>query len=57
MEQREAELKRQIQELRIIVDETKRQESVNEILEGNFFQSLSEEAKRFRQERQQPGSG
>ncbi len=45
---REARLKAQIQELRIEIDEIKRSKQVEEIVETDYFQRLSAQAKRLR---------
>lgn len=52
VENREAELKRQIDELKIFIDESKKEKYVSEIVESDFFQSLSEKAKNIRNQRQ-----
>jgi HAMP domain-containing protein len=51
VEQREAELRKQIDELQIVIDETKKQKHVSEIVESDFFQSLTEKAKHIREQR------
>lgn len=45
---REAQLKAQIQELRIEIDEIKRSKQVEEIVDTDYFQRLSAQAKRMR---------
>ncbi len=53
VERREAELRRQINELRVEVDEGKKQKNVEEIVESDFFQALSSKADKIRQRRQE----
>ncbi len=48
VQEREAALKAQIQQLKIEIDEAKKQQQVSEIVETEYFQKLSEEAKRLR---------
>ena len=45
---REQKLRRQIQQLRIEVDDVKRQQQVTEIVETDFFQDLQNKARRIR---------
>ena len=45
---RERELKQQVQELRIEINQTKRKRQVKEIVEGDFFQDLQDKAKKMR---------
>jgi|GEM_PF-3480978 len=45
---REQKLRRQIQQLRIEVDDVKRQQQVTEIIETDFFQDLQNKARRIR---------
>jgi hypothetical protein len=52
---RETELRKQVEGLKIVIDETKRKKAVEEITESEFFQSLSERASQIRQ-RQRPSS-
>ncbi len=49
--QREQKLIRQVQELRIQIDESKTKQQVGEIVETEFFQNLQEKAKKMRSER------
>jgi GAF domain-containing protein len=48
---RESQLKAQIQELRIEIDEIKRSKQVEEIVDTDYFQRLSAQAKRLRSSR------
>jgi CHASE3 domain sensor protein/GAF domain-containing protein len=50
---REQSLRQEIQQLRIEIDENKRQEQVNEIVDSDFFQDLRAKARNLRN-RQQP---
>jgi len=45
---REQQLKQQIQELRIVIDESKKQSQVAEITESEYFQSLREKVQVLR---------
>ena len=47
--QREEKLKKQVIELQIMIDEGKRQEQVEEIVDSDFFRDLQEKARRMRQ--------
>ncbi len=47
--QREQTLKRRVEQLRIEVDEARRQKQVSEIVETDFFQELQAKAKRMRE--------
>ncbi len=49
--EREDNLKQQVQQLTIQIDETKRQQSVQELTDTNFFADLKAAAKKLRQER------
>jgi transcriptional regulator with GAF, ATPase, and Fis domain len=51
VEQREAKLRKEIDELQIAIDENKKQKYVNEIIESDFFQALTEKAKTIREQR------
>ena len=53
VERREAELRRQIDALKIEVDESKKQKNVEEIVESDFFQALSSKADKIRQRREE----
>ncbi|MDX2271937.1 MAG: cache domain-containing protein [Cyanobacteriota bacterium] len=48
---REKQLKEEVKELRIEIDEAKRQKQVNEIVDSEFFQDLAEKAKTIRRNR------
>jgi uncharacterized protein involved in exopolysaccharide biosynthesis len=48
---REAQLRAQVQELKIVIDEVKRQKQVSEIVDTDFFQDLTSKAKSLRQKR------
>ena len=49
---RELELKQQVHQLSIQIDETKRQQAVDELTDTEFFEELQQAAQRVRQERQ-----
>lgn len=51
VKQREDELKQQVQKLTIEIDETKRQRTVSELTDTNFFADLKAAAQRIRAER------
>lgn len=51
VQEREEELRQKVLELRIEVDEAKRKQEVEEILESDYYQSLKEKAKRMRQQK------
>ncbi len=56
VELRETELRKQIDELQIVIDEGKKQKYVAEIVESDFFQELTSKAKLIRNKRHdQPG--
>ena len=46
--QREQTLRRQVEELKIEIDEVKRKKQVSEIVESDFFQDLQAKARRMR---------
>ena len=46
---RETDLRKQVEGLKIVIDETKRKKAVEEITDSEFFQSLSERAAKIRQ--------
>jgi hypothetical protein len=46
---RETDLRKQVEGLKIVIDETKRKKAVEEITESEFFQNLSERASKIRQ--------
>jgi hypothetical protein len=46
---RETELRKQVEGLKIVIDETKRKKAVAEITDSEFFQSLSDRAAKIRQ--------
>ena len=50
---REQRLKRQVQELQIVIDERKRQEQVSELTESDFFRDLAQKATELRNSRHQ----
>ncbi len=50
---REQALRQQVEELRIEIDETKRQKQVSEIVDSDFFQGLQERARAMRQRKLQ----
>ncbi len=50
--QRETHLRRQVEELKIRIDENKKQEAVEEIAETEFFRSLQEKSRDLRRRRQ-----
>lgn len=47
---REQKLKQQVAELQIMIDDTKRQEQVNEIVDSDFFRDLQNKAVKMRQD-------
>ena len=51
--EREESLKQQVAELKIEIDEVKRQQQVGEIVDSDFFQDLRDKAKTIRQRRGQ----
>lgn len=50
--QREQTLRRQVEELKIEIDEAKRQKQVSEIVDSDFFQNIQARARTMRQRRQ-----
>ena len=52
VELRETELRKQIDELQIVIDEGKKQKYVAEIVESDFFQELTSKAQQIRKKRQ-----
>lgn len=54
--QREQTLRRQVAELKIEIDEAKRQKQVSEIVDSDFFQNVQARAQAMRQRRQQSDS-
>ena len=48
VKQREEKLRRELKKLRIEIDQSKRERHVSEIVESDFFQSLTEQAKKLR---------
>jgi hypothetical protein len=46
--QREQTLRQQVEALKIVIDETKRQMQVNEIAETDFFRDLQQKARDMR---------
>jgi HAMP domain len=55
--QREQTLRRQVQELQIMVDETKKKQQVDEIADSDFFRDLQAKAKKLRAGRKTKGGG
>jgi methyl-accepting chemotaxis protein len=51
--QREQSLRKQVAELKIEIDETKRQQQVSEIVDSDFFQDLQNKARQIRSRRSQ----
>ncbi|MDO9299829.1 MAG: HAMP domain-containing protein [Anaerolineales bacterium] len=49
---RETDLRKQVEGLKIVIDETKRKKAVEEITDSEFFQTLSERALKIRQRQQ-----
>jgi HAMP domain-containing protein len=54
---REQKLKQQVQELKIEIDETKRQKQVSEIVDTDFFKDLQTKARQMRASRQSSSLG
>lgn len=52
--QREASLKQQVENLKIEIDEAKRQKQVSDIVDTDFFRDLQTKAKDFRKRRARP---
>jgi hypothetical protein len=48
---RELQLRQQVQKLQIIIDEAKRERAVKEIVDSDFFQDLTQKAKKLREQR------
>jgi len=46
---RETDLRKQVEGLKIVIDETKRKKAVEEITDSEFFQNLTERAAKIRQ--------
>ncbi len=55
VQKREEELRKEIMQLRIEIDETKRQKQVSEIVETDFFQDLQSKARSMRKQRSEQG--
>jgi nitrate/nitrite-specific signal transduction histidine kinase len=55
--QREQSLRRQVEELKIEIDEAKRHVQVSEIVESDFFQDLQARSRALRQRRNQAQAG
>jgi len=53
---RETDLRKQVEGLKIVIDETKRKKAVEEITDSEFFQDLSERAAKIRQKRRPSSS-
>ena len=51
VQQREEDLRREVEELRIEINETKRQKQLEEITETDYFQTLQNQAKKLRERR------
>ncbi len=51
VQEREEELRQQVLDLHIVIDEAKRQQDFEEIIESDFFQNLKEKAKHMRQQK------
>jgi CRP-like cAMP-binding protein len=54
VQKREEELRKEIMQLRIEIDEAKRQKQVSEIVETDFFQDLQSKARSMRKQRGEP---
>ncbi len=54
---RERQLKQQIRELTIQIDQTKKETQVQEIVESDFFQDLQTRAEKLRRNRRRPDEG
>jgi hypothetical protein len=54
---REQSLRQEIRQLRIEIDEVKRQQQVSEIVETDFFQDLQARARAARPQKSAPGAG
>jgi nitrogen fixation/metabolism regulation signal transduction histidine kinase len=50
---RETELRKQVEGLKIVIDETKRKKAVEEITDSEFFQNLTERAAKIRQKQRE----
>ncbi len=55
--QREQTLRRQVEELKIEIDEVKRQKQVSEIVDSDFFQDLRSKARTMRERKSSPSGG
>ncbi len=55
--QREEKLKQQVTELRIEIDDVRRQKQVTEIVDTDFFRELQEKARNMRSRREKPTPG
>lgn len=51
VQEREEELRQQVLDLHIVIDEAKRKQDFEEIIESDFFQNLKEKAKHMRQQK------
>jgi hypothetical protein len=56
VEKRESVLRKQIDELKIVIDETKKQKYVSEIVGSDFFQALTDKARMIREQRERRSS-
>ncbi len=54
--QREQKLKEQVAELQIMIDDSKRQEQVKEIVDSDFFRDLASKAQKMRKDFKEAGS-
>lgn len=52
---RELRLRQQVEELRVVIDETKRKRAVSEITDSEFFQDLSKQARDLRERKRKTG--
>jgi hypothetical protein len=53
MQERERQLKEQVQKLSIQIDEVRRQEELDHIVKGEFFQNLQGKAKEMRKKKEE----
>jgi len=53
VQEREDELRKQVYELRIAIDETKRKKDVEEIIESDYYRNLKKQAKSMRREKKE----
>jgi hypothetical protein len=57
VQEREEQLREEVAQLRIQIDDAKRQEQVTEITETDYFQGLTQHAEKLRERRTLRGSG